>query len=91
MKKTIFEGAATAIITPLTKDGIDYEKFGELIEWQIEAGIDAIVVMSAIIMNLQTFVSRNNSPLNPLVVSVGKVEAGSRCTDGGSNVQAGRS
>ncbi|MBE6865663.1 MAG: amidohydrolase [Oscillospiraceae bacterium] len=43
-----------------------------------EAGIDAIVVMSAIIMNLQTFVSRNNSPLNPLVVSVGKVEAGSR-------------
>ncbi len=45
MKKTIFEGAATAIITPLTKDGIDYEKFGELIEWQIEAGIDAIVAV----------------------------------------------
>lgn len=43
-----------------------------------EAGIDAIVAMSAIIMNLQTFVSRNNSPLNPLVVSVGKVEAGTR-------------
>ncbi len=43
-----------------------------------EDGIDAIVAMSAIIMNLQTFVSRNNSPLNPLVVSVGKVEAGSR-------------
>ncbi|MBR5520495.1 MAG: amidohydrolase [Oscillospiraceae bacterium] len=43
-----------------------------------EAGIDAIAAMSAIIMNLQTFVSRNNSPLNPLVVSVGKVEAGTR-------------
>ncbi len=43
-----------------------------------EDGIDAIVAMSAIILNLQTFVSRNNSPLNPLVVSVGKVEAGSR-------------
>ncbi len=41
-------------------------------------GIDAIVVASAIIMNLQTYVSRNNHPLNPLVVSVGKIEAGSR-------------
>ena len=44
MKKTIFKGAATAIVTPLTKDGIDYEQFGRLIEWQIEEGIDAIVV-----------------------------------------------
>lgn len=44
MKKTVFTGAATAIITPLTKDGIDYENFGKLIDWQIERGIDAIVV-----------------------------------------------
>lgn len=44
MKNTIFTGAATAIITPLTKNGIDYKKFGELIEWQIASGIDAIVV-----------------------------------------------
>ncbi len=45
MKKTVFTGAATAIITPLTKDGIDYEKFGKLIDWQIEEGIDAIVAV----------------------------------------------
>lgn len=45
MKKTVFTGAATAIITPLTKDGIDYEKFGQLIDWQIESGIDAIVAV----------------------------------------------
>ena len=44
MKKTIFTGAATAIVTPLTKDGIDYDRFGKLIEWQISEGIDAIVV-----------------------------------------------
>ena len=25
MKKTIFEGAATALVTPLTEQGIDYE------------------------------------------------------------------
>ena len=45
MKNTIFTGAATAIVTPLTKDGIDYEQFGRLIDWQIEAGIDAIVAV----------------------------------------------
>ena len=44
MKKTIFTGAATAIITPLCKDGIDFDRFGKLIEWQINEGIDAIVV-----------------------------------------------
>ena len=43
-KNTIFEGAATAIITPMTPDGVDYEAFGKLIDWQIESGIDAIVV-----------------------------------------------
>ncbi len=44
MKNTIFEGAATAIITPLNENGVDYEKFGKLVEWQIQEGIDAIVV-----------------------------------------------
>ncbi len=44
MKKTVFTGAATAIITPLTENGVDYERFGKLIEWQIAEGIDAIVV-----------------------------------------------
>ena len=45
MKKTVFTGAATAIVTPLTKDGIDYVQFARLIDWQIEEGIDAIVVV----------------------------------------------
>lgn len=44
MKNTVFTGAATAIVTPLTEKGIDFEKFGKLIDWQIEEGIDAIVV-----------------------------------------------
>ena len=45
MKKTVFEGAATAIITPFYKDGsVDYESFGRLIEFQVASGIDAIVV-----------------------------------------------
>ncbi|MBR2930487.1 MAG: 4-hydroxy-tetrahydrodipicolinate synthase [Clostridia bacterium] len=45
MKNTVFTGAATAIVTPLTKDGIDYEAFGRLIDWQLESGIDAIVAV----------------------------------------------
>ncbi len=43
MKNTVFTGAATAIITPMNKDGVDYEAFGRLIDWQIAEGIDAIV------------------------------------------------
>ncbi len=43
MKKTIFTGAATAIITPMDENGVNYEEFERLIEWQIEKGIDAIV------------------------------------------------
>ena len=44
MKKTVFTGAATAIITPLNKNGVDYDAFERLIEWQVNEGIDAIVV-----------------------------------------------
>ena len=42
--KPIFEGAATALVTPLTEEGIDFAAFGRLIDWQIESGIDALVV-----------------------------------------------
>ncbi len=44
MKNTIFRGAATALITPTTADGVDYETFGRLIDWQINEGIDALVI-----------------------------------------------
>jgi 4-hydroxy-tetrahydrodipicolinate synthase len=44
MKKTVFTGAATAIITPFKNDKIDFESFAKLIDWQIDEGIDAIVV-----------------------------------------------
>ena len=41
----IFKGAGVAIITPFHEDGrVDYEKFGELIEYQIDGGTDAIIV-----------------------------------------------
>ena len=45
MKNTIFTGMATAIVTPMTADGIDYEALGRFLEFQIENGINGIVVM----------------------------------------------
>ena len=44
MKTPIFEGMASAIITPLNEKGIDFELFAKLVEWQIAEGIDGIVV-----------------------------------------------
>ena len=44
MKKTVFQGAATAIITPFSNGKIDFDSFGKMIDWQIACGIDGIVV-----------------------------------------------
>ena len=44
MKKTVFTGAATAIITPFYNTEVDYDAFARLIDWQIAEGIDALVV-----------------------------------------------
>ena len=44
MKKTVFEGVATALITPLDENGINYDLFGKLVDWQIEQGVNALVV-----------------------------------------------
>ena len=46
MKKTVFKGMATAIVTPMKADkSVDYEALGRLIEFQIENGINAIVAV----------------------------------------------
>lgn len=41
-------------------------------------GVDAVVAGSAIVMNLQSIVSREISPLETAVVSVGQIKSGSR-------------
>ena len=43
MKHSIFRGAATAIITPFTETGVDFDAFGRLIGYQLDGGIDAVV------------------------------------------------
>lgn len=43
-KNTIFTGAGVALITPMNKDGsVNFEKYRELIDWQIESGTDSII------------------------------------------------
>ena len=40
----IFRGIATALVTPTTPEGIDFDRFGTLIDWQIAQGINALVI-----------------------------------------------
>ncbi len=44
MKKVIFRGVATALVTPMTEKGVDYENLEKLINWQIEEGVQALVI-----------------------------------------------
>ena len=44
MKQTVFKGVATALITPMDESGIRYDEFERLINWQIDSGINALVV-----------------------------------------------
>lgn len=44
MKKTVFKGIATALITPTTQTGVNYDQLAKLIDWQIDEGIDALVI-----------------------------------------------
>ena len=46
MKEPIFTGSAVAIITPMNEDRtINYEAFGKMLDFQIENGTDAVVVV----------------------------------------------
>ena len=45
MKKTIFTGMATALVTPMTSTGVDYDALGRFIDFQIESGINALVAV----------------------------------------------
>lgn len=40
----LFTGAATALVTPFKDGKVDFASFGQLIDWQIEQGIDGLVI-----------------------------------------------
>lgn len=40
----LFKGSGVAIITPFKNDKVNFEKLGELLEWHIKEGTDAIII-----------------------------------------------
>lgn len=41
---TVFTGSGVALVTPMKQDGaVDYQKLNELVEWQVNEGINAII------------------------------------------------
>ena len=44
MKKILFKGCGTAIITPFDDNGVNFDEFKKLIEFQISEGVDALIV-----------------------------------------------
>ena len=45
MKNTIFKGMATAMVTPMTSTGVDYDTLAKFIDFQLENGINALVAV----------------------------------------------
>ena len=45
MKNTVFKGMATALVTPMTANGVDYETYARFIEFQIASGINALIAV----------------------------------------------
>ena len=43
--KSVFTGSCVALVTPFKDDKVDYESLGKLIDFQINNGTDAIVVL----------------------------------------------
>ena len=43
-KKTLFTGAGTALITPFTENGVNFDALGNIIEFQIENSVDALII-----------------------------------------------
>lgn len=45
MKQTVFRGTATAMVTPMTATGVDYDAMARFIDFQLEAGVNALVAV----------------------------------------------
>lgn len=85
MKEILFKGVGTAIATPFTDKGINFEEFGKLLEFQIEKGVNAIIVCGTTGESATMSLDEKKELLN---FTVGKVQrripiiagTGSNCT-----------
>lgn len=45
MKHTVFRGIATAMVTPMTPQGVDYDTLARFIDFQLSSGVNALVAV----------------------------------------------
>lgn len=92
-KKTPFRGAATALITPFSETGIDFDALARLIEFQITSGIDALVVCGTTGESPTLTKTETEAVISFAVEKTGgrvPVIAGAGCADTESSVVAAR-
>ena len=93
MKNPLFKGAATALITPFSDGKIDIKALKKLTEFQIEEGIDALVVCGTT-GEAPTLTRKEKIEITAAVaeVSNGRVPviAGTTCNDTASSVELSR-
>ena len=85
MKKILFKGCGTAIVTPFTDEGVNFDEFKKLIEFQISEGVDALIVCGTTVeSSTMTFDERKETIKFAKEVSNGRVPiiagTGGNCT-----------
>ena len=81
MKNPIFKGIGTALITPMTPDGVDYAALERLVDYQLQADIDALIVCATTgeaptltdeeHINVIRFVARQVNGRTPIIAGTG--------------------
>lgn len=85
MADALFYGSGTALVTPFCGDGVDYRAWAGLIEYQLESGTDALIVLGSTGEG-PTVTYDERQRLVGLAVGISKgrvpviVSAGSNCT-----------
>lgn len=82
MKKIIFKGCGTAIITPFDENGINYKVFKDLIEFQISEKADSIIVCGTTGESTTMSIEEKKEAINFVVETVSSrvpVIAGTGC------------
>lgn len=89
MQNLIFKGTATALVTPFDKAGnINFKKFEQLIEFQVQNGADALLVAGTTgecstltedeKAEMVVFASETIKKRVPLIAGAGKLHVGYR-------------
>ena len=101
MKDPIFKGIGTALITPMTPEGVDYAAIEKLVDYQLRADIDALIVCATTgeaptltdeeHIDVIRFVARQVGGKTPIIAGTGSnytdhaVEMSIKARDAGAN------